>query len=625
MKLVIQVAVEQAIGDLVSDQIFPDEAKDVSVKIERTKDASHGDFSCSVAMQLARPLKKKPFEIATLLIAILKNKALFSAVEVAGPGFINFRLFSTRHNDLIKTILSEQSNFGKVQMLPDGLKVLLEFVSANPTGPLHVGHGRGAAYGATLANLLRATGKQVDCEYYVNDTGRQMDIMALSVYLRYLQALEISSVIYPKNIYQANYCREIAQTIINKVGEKYICSSRFFEDIPIANYPAYLNKTEQLSKELSTCEVRLNADDKKLIERIKAEQEELKQRGEKFIDTLIAKAKSELGKEGYSVFFNAALNSIRDDIKADLSEFGVDYQYWYSEKSLFATGKINYAIEALREKGHLYEKDGALWFRTTDFGDEKDRVVQRDNGAYTYFASDIAYHHDKFLRGYDKLVNIMGSDHHGYMARVKAAMLALGHQPDKLRFELVQFAVLYRDGEKMQMSTRSGKYVTLRDLRGMIGNSAVRFFYVMRKPQQHMDFDLDLALSTNKDNPLYYIQYAHARICQLFNKASEQGFDRQAGQAQIDQLSSDYELALLRVLEKYPEVIQSAADDYAPHQLIHYLKDLAATLHGYYDAGNIKFLDADDLQMARFSLLSATQQVLENGLHLSGVEAPKRM
>lgn len=625
MKSAIQTHVEQVINTLVDSQQFPQEAKHANVHVERTKDPAHGDFACNIAMQLARAVKQNPRHIATILVAELEKNPLFSGVEIAGPGFINFRLSQNRYNDLVANILDESFSFGSIAAPADAPKLLLEFVSANPTGPLHVGHGRGAAYGATLANLLRAAGQHVDCEYYVNDAGRQMDILALSVYLRYLQTAGFTGVVYPKNVYQAQYCRDIAESIQQDSGDAYVPASDFFDDLPITDYAAYLVEDSQLAEELKQCETRLTAEDKARIEVIKTTQATLKQQGEQFIDALIARAKSHLGDTGYAVFFDAALTSIREDIKADLGEFGVEYQNWYSEKSLFTSGKIAAAIEVLRDKGHLYEKNGALWFRTTDFGDEKDRVVQRDNGAYTYFASDIAYHHDKLQRGYDQLVDIFGADHHGYMARVKAALLAFGHDPEKLRFELVQFAVLYKGGEKMQMSTRSGKYVTLRDLRDMIGNSAVRFFYVMRKPQQHMDFDLDLAVATNKDNPLYYIQYAHARICQLFNKAAEQGVESAADASRIDKLQSDHELALLRVLEKYAEVVQSAAKDYAPHQLIHYLKDLATVLHGYYDAGNVKFLEADELQSARFALLLATKQILANGLQLTGVDAPERM
>lgn len=623
MKHAIQTSVSDAVSQLISLQTFDEAAAAVDIHVERTKDPSHGDFACNIAMQLARVLKKNPREIATQLVDELAKSKLFDRVEIAGPGFINFHLSNNRYGDLVAAVLNEKTAFGTVQITADATKMLLEFVSANPTGPLHVGHGRGAAYGATLANLLRAAGHNVDCEYYVNDAGRQMDILAISVFLRYLQHVG-ATFSYPKNAYQAEYCRRIAEKIYAEKAEKYAVADDFFKDMNIADYDDYLQENIRLADELTACEARLNDADKKRIELIKVEQAEQKQQGEQYIDTLIARAKSHLGDD-YAIFFDAALDSIRDDIEDDLREFGVEYQYWYSEKSLFSTGKIAAAIEVLREKGHLYEENGALWFKTTEFGDEKDRVVQRDNGAYTYFASDIAYHHDKLMRGYDQLVDIFGADHHGYMARVKAALQAFGHDADRLRFELVQFAVLYKGGEKMQMSTRSGKYVTLRDLRGMIGNSAARFFYVMRKPQQHMDFDLDLAVQTNKDNPLYYIQYAHARIASLLRKADAEGVTVDFDTVAVANLAGEHEQTLLRQIEKYADVVQTAARDYAPHQVIHYLKDLANALHSYYDAGNVKFLDDDELQSARFALLAATKQVLANGLQLSGVEAPETM
>lgn len=624
MKNTIQTCVNDAINTLISQTLFDSKVAEVAVHIERTKAATHGDFSCNIAMQLARVLKKNPREIALQLTEVLAQDSLFEKVEIAGPGFINFYLSSNRYNDLIVKILSQKSTFGTASPRTDAPSVLLEFVSANPTGPLHVGHGRGAAYGATLANILRASGQNVDCEYYVNDAGRQMDILAISVYLRYLEKLG-TAFAYPQNAYQADYCREIAEKIYQQYGDEYAASADFFSDLGIEDYAKFILDDKQLREELNDCEARLSDADKVRIEQIKVEQAERKQYGEHYIDALIAKAKNQLGEVGYACFFDAALETIRDDIEDDLRAFGVEYQNWYSEKTLFSSGKIQAALAVLENKGYLYEKEGALWFRTTDFGDEKDRVVQRDNGAYTYFASDIAYHHDKLERGYQQLVDIFGADHHGYMARVKAALQAFGHDAERLRFELVQFAVLYKGGEKMQMSTRSGKYVTLRDLRAMIGNSAARFFYVMRKPQQHMDFDLDLAVQTNKDNPLYYIQYAHARIASLLSKAETEGVNTQLDVENVQALDGEHEQALLRILEKYTEVIQTAARDFAPHQLIHYLKELANALHSYYDASNIKFLAEDELQAARFALLSATKQVLANGLQLSGVDAPDTM
>ncbi|MGY0399294.1 MAG: arginine--tRNA ligase [Ostreibacterium sp.] len=624
MKSAIQTRVSDAINDLVKNHQFAPTAAAIVIHIERTKAPEHGDFACNIAMQLARVLKKSPREIATQLVEVLNQDHLFEAVEVAGPGFINFYLSQHRYSDLISCILSENTRFGTVLPTADAPQILLEFVSANPTGPLHVGHGRAAAYGATLANILRAVGQRVDCEYYVNDAGRQMDILASSVYLRYLQIAKVAFS-YPKNAYQADYCRDMAEQIRQKDGDKYLAPPTFFDNLCISNYSAYLAENEKLSYQLSKYKANLTPENKKYREKIKIQQDTLNLQGEQYIDQIISRVKSYLGELGYSVFFDIALETICADIAEDLGEFGVSFDNWYSEKSLFTTGKIEAAITVLREKGYLYEKKGALWFKTTDLGDEKDRVIQRDNGAYTYFASDIAYHHDKLERGYDYLVDIFGADHHGYMARVKAALTAFGHDEERLRFELVQFAVLYKDGKKLPMSTRSGEYITLRDLRGMIGNSAARFFYIMRKPQQHIDFDLDLALSNNKDNPLYYIQYAHARIHSLLSKAKEMDLSMTAGEQMIEKLTQTHEQALLRQLEQYADVLQTSARDFAPHLLIHYLKDLATALHSYYDAGQVKFLELDELQTSRFALLRATKQVLANGLHLSGVNAPESM
>lgn len=623
MKQAIQAQIQQAISHLVVTQQFDAAATQTTVHVERTKDPSHGDFACNIAMQLARVLKKNPRDIATQLVAVLADNALFQSLDVAGPGFINITLSQSRYVDLVEAILTQKDAFGTVTAAADAPKILLEFVSANPTGPLHVGHGRGAAYGATLANILRAAGLLVDCEYYVNDAGRQMDILAISVYCRYLSLCD-RDIIFPNNAYQADYVRHIAAEIFATDGNRYIAATDFFSDLCIDDYATYNEQNVALTSELAACEARLNVADKVRIEAIKEQQVKQKALGEQFIDELIARAKTHLGDD-YLLFFNTALENIRSDIEEDLREFGVVFENWYSERSLFSTEKIQAALAVLEEKNHLYEQNGAIWFRTTTFGDEKDRVVQRDNGAYTYFASDIAYHHDKLARGYAQLVDIFGADHHGYMARVKAALAAFGHDTERLRFELVQFAVLYKNGEKLQMSTRSGKYVTLRDLRSMIGNSAARFFYVMRKPQQHMDFDLDLAIQNNKDNPLYYIQYAHARICRLLNKAADEKISVMNDSGLLAQLQSEHELALLRQLEKYADVIQSAARDFAPHHMTHYLKELATALHSYYDAGNVKFLDDDHLQQARFALLAATRQILKNGLQLSGVDAPEVM
>jgi arginyl-tRNA synthetase len=347
---------------------------------------------------------------------------------------------------------------------------------------------------------------------------------------------------------------------------------------------------------------------------------------EEHIDALIARAKQLLGDNRYRFVFELGLNTILDDIRDDLELFGARYDEWYSERSLTESGAVNKAIERLRQAGHLYQKDGALWFRSTDFGDEKDRVVERENGQITYFASDIAYHLDKLERGFERVIDIWGADHHGYVPRVKAALQALGDDPSKLDVLLVQFAILYRGGEKVQMSTRSGEFVTLRELRKEVGTDAARFFYVMRKCEQHLDFDLDLAKSQSSDNPVYYVQYAHARVCSVLQQAAQKGIDVELseGLTNLERLVEPHEQALLVSLSKYPEVVEASALNEEPHQLTHYVRELANDFHTYYNAHKFLIEDAN-LRDARLKLILATRQVLRNGLNLLGVSAPEKM
>ena len=464
----------------------------------------------------------------------------------------------------------------------------MEFVSANPTGPLHVGHGRGAAFGATVANLLEAMGFQVHREYYVNDAGRQMNILATSVWLRYLE-LGGESIPFPANAYRGDYVRDIAAMLHAEHGDAYA--------VPAAQMLAGLPPDEP------------QGGDK-----------------ESYIDALTERCKTLLGDNRYRYVFELGLNSILDDIRDDLKGFGVEYEEWYSERSLADSGAVNRAIERLREAGHIYEKGGALWFRSSGLGDEKDRVVQRENGQTTYFASDIAYHMEKFERGFDWVIDVWGADHHGYVPRVKAALQTMGLDPSKLDVLLVQFAILYRNGVRAQMSTRSGEFVTLRDLRQEVGNDAARFFYVMRKSEQHLDFDLDLAKSQSNDNPLYYIQYAHARVCSVVRQLQEKGlsWDKALGMAQLSLLSEVHEEALLVVLSRYAEVLEAAALNHEPHQLAHYLRELAYGFHAYYNAHTFLVDDAA-LRDARLNLVLAVRQVLNNGLTLLGVSAPEAM
>ena len=548
---------------------------------ERTRQKEHGDFATNVAMTLAKVAKRSPRELAEQIVAALPQASLVTQVDIAGPGFINVFLAQDARYKILPDIFAAGSSYG---LAPPNSKrkIMVEFVSANPTGPLHVGHGRGAAYGDTLARLLTAAGHTVEREYYVNDAGRQMDILATSVWIRYLQQNQID-VGLPENCYKGDYVVDMAIKIKREHGAEYLVAA---EQISSAG--------ENLEEEAA-------------------------------LDAIIALAKSELGANGFSLFFDGALDAILSDIQEDLSGFGVDFDTWFSERSLFDGGKIDAAIEQLKTSGHLFQKGGAWWFRATAFGDEKDRVVVRENGAPTYFASDIAYHKDKIDRGFDECIDIWGSDHHGYIPRVKAAIQALGLDPEKLNVLLVQFAVLYRGGHKLKMSTRSGSFVTLRELREEVGVDAARFFYSQRKSEQHMDFDLDLAKSQSNDNPVYYVQYAHARICSIFRQAQERGAEvTDHRQSDYSLLQSDHEHALLTLLERYPELVQSAADNYEPHQINYYLRDTATAFHSYYNTS--RFLDAEpNVRAAMLGLCAATRQVLANGLAILGVSAPEQM
>jgi arginyl-tRNA synthetase len=549
------------------------------VALERPRQLEHGDFACNLALQMAKPLKRNPRDIAQALVSALPASPVLERTEIAGAGFINLYLKAEAKRGVIREVLARGDAYGSGRY-GQGQKVQVEFVSANPTGPLHVGHGRGAAYGASLANVLAAAGFAVTREYYVNDAGRQMDILALSTWLRYLE-LQGVVVAFPPNAYQGEYVREMAAAVAAAHGKRFVRAA------------------ERISDALPSVE-----DDP-----------------EAHLDALIARAKQLLGDE-YAYIHDYALTEQLEDCRSDLLEFGVAFDHWFSERSLHDTGHVERALERLRQAGHLYEQDGALWFRSTAFGDEKDRVVKRENGQYTYFASDIAYHLNKFERGFNMAIDVWGADHHGYIPRVKGALQALGIDPALLTIALVQFAVLYRGGKRVPMSTRAGEFVTLRELRREVGNDAARFFYVLRKSDQHLDFDLDLAKSQSTDNPVYYVQYAHARICSVLEEWG--GYEPDLADAELGPLESPQELALLRQLLEFPQVIEDAARDLAPHLVAFYLKDLAAGFHSYYNS--VRFLVADArVAGARLALALAIRQVLRNGLRMLGVSAPEKM
>ncbi|MDX9700045.1 MAG: arginine--tRNA ligase [Rhodocyclaceae bacterium] len=565
------------------------ELADTAIHLERPKQAGHGDFATNLAMQLAKPMRRNPRELATLLLAELPASPWVTKAEIAGAGFINFTLSNAVKTGVVGEVLAQGAGFGRGAA--KGVKVQVEFVSANPTGPLHVGHGRGAAYGASLASVLDFAGYEVFREYYVNDAGRQMDILALSTWLRYLALFDIE-VPFPPNAYQGDYVIDMARELRDAHRDRF---ARVTREQLLADTPG-LPETERKDDEAKT-------------------QREL------HLDALIANAKRLLS-EDYPWVHGFALNEQLGDGREDLEGFGVSFDKWFSEKSLFDTGLVERAVAELERRGHIYVQDGAKWFRSTAFGDEKDRVVQRDNGQYTYFASDIAYHLNKFERGFDRLIDVWGADHHGYIARVKGAIQALGLPAERLDVALVQFAVLYRNGQKASMSTRSGEFVTLRSLREDVGNDACRFFYVLRKSDQHLDFDLDLAKSQSNENPVYYIQYAHARVCSVMNQWG--GEREELAGADAGLLTHERELALCARLGAFPEIVQNAAADYAPHQIAFYLKDLAGDFHGWYNAERMLVDDAA-LCLARVALACAVREVLASGLKLLGVSAPESM
>lgn len=587
MKDQLKNLIQQALTALIDQQRLAAEIASFDVQLERTKDRSHGDFASNIAMVLAKPAKMNPREIAQQIVEALPSHDMVEKVEIAGPGFINFTLSASARQQVVANVLQAAGQYGLSQY-GKGKKIQVEFVSANPTGPLHVGHGRGAAYGSVVSSLLKVVGFDVHREYYVNDAGRQMDILATSVWLRYLEKCG-EQFTFPSNGYRGEYVLDIAEALKQQHGESLRhAASSVFDGVP-ADEPQGGDK-------------------------------------EQHIDGLTQQAKHLLGEERYRQVFDLGLNAILDDIRDDLAEFGAQYDQWFSERSLVESGVVDEAIEQLKKADMLYQQEGAWWFKSTEFGDEKDRVVVRDNGQPTYFASDIAYHLNKYQRGFDQIIDIWGADHHGYIPRVKAGMAALGQPVDQLTVLLVQFAVLYRGKEKVGMSTRSGEFVTLRELRDEVGKDAARFFYVLRGADQHMDFDLELAKSQSNDNPVYYVQYAHARICSVFRQLAEKqlDWDQQEGLKNLSLLNEPHEEALLTMLSRYPEVLELSAISHTPHLLAHFLMDMARDFHTYYNAHHF-ITDDMPLSQARLTLIAAVRQVIANGLGLMGVSAPQSM
>lgn len=597
MKNTIQQLIKASLEALTTKGVLSIASQDVdNIIVNHSKDKTHGDYASNIAMVLCGKVQPKqtPKILAQQIIDNLPDSDIIIKAVIAGAGFINFFINSQNAHQVVRDILTKGKDYGHAQV-GNNQSILIEFVSANPTGPLHVGHGRSAAYGSSVAALLRAVGYQVDCEYYVNDAGRQMDILTASVYIRYLAQTQ-KGIIFPDNGYKGDYIKDIARAIELQFPE-------------IIQQP-WSALTDGVGKD--AC----NGGDK-----------------EAYIDGLIGNTKVLL-LEDYHKIFNLSVQTILADIKQDLKDFRVHYDAWFSEQSLMNTNLVQKTLTQLKFKQMVYEKEGALWFKSTDFEDEKDRVVVRDNGQSTYFASDIAYHlekltrelpsNSKHIKTYDKIINIWGADHHGYIPRVRAGISALGLDETKLEVLLVQFANLYRGKIKVPMSTRSGSFVTLKSLCEEVGEDAARFFYILRKSEQHMDFDLELAKSKSNKNPVYYIQYAHARICRVLEQFEGELLSVEGGVVDLSLLVNPQELAVIKLLNQYSDTLLSAAKGREPHQVAYYLKSLATALHSYY--GACEFLGEDEtLTQARLSLISAVKQVIKNGLNLLGVNAPDAM
>ncbi|HDR7792675.1 TPA: arginine--tRNA ligase [Bacillus luti] len=542
----IQAAVLKA--ELATEEQIP------NVVLESPKDKTNGDFSTNMAMQLARVAKKAPRMIAEELVANFdKAKASIEKIEIAGPGFINFYMDNSYLTDLIPTIVNAGEAYGETNT-GKGEKVQVEFVSANPTGDLHLGHARGAAVGDTLCNLLAKAGYDVSREYYINDAGNQIHNLALSVEARYMQALGLEKEM-PEDGYHGADIIGIGKRLAEEFGDRY------------------------------------------------------------------AKADE---KESYEFYREYGLKYELAKLQRDLESFRVKFDVWFSETSLYKNGKIDQALAVLKEREEIFEEDGATWFRSMTYGDDKNRVLIKNDGSYTYLTPDIAYHRDKLERGFDKLINIWGADHHGYIPRMKAAIQALGYDKDTLEVEIIQMVQLYQNGEKMKMSKRTGKAVTLRELMEEVGVDAMRYFFAMRSGDSHLDFDMDLAVSKSNENPVYYAQYAHARVCSILRQGEELGLAT-GGDVNYKLVTSEKEVELLKKLGEFPAVVADAAQKRLPHRITNYAFELAATLHSFYNAEKVLNQDNLELSKARYELMKAVRTTLQNALAIVGVSAPEKM
>ena len=528
-------------------------AEPVEVRLESPKDKANGDYATNIAMQLTRLAKKPPRAIAEAIVENLdKDAANIQTVEIAGPGFINITIKKDYLQDVIKTVLEQKADYGR-STAGSGERIQVEFVSANPTGDLHLGHARGSSVGDSLCNVLDLAGYEVSREYYINDAGNQINNLALSIEARYFESLGQGDSM-PEDGYRGQDIKDIADDLVKEHGDKFVSM---------------------------THEERFEA---------------FRQHG----------LKVELAK-----------------LQQDLADFRVEFDVWYPESSLYKNGKIDDALAKLRANGHVYEEDGATWFRSTTFGDDKDRVLIKNDGTYTYLMPDVAYHEDKLQRGFDKLINVWGADHHGYIPRMKAAIEALGYDRDTLEVSIIQMVQLYKDGEKMKMNKRTGKAVTMRELVELVGLDAVRYFFAMRSGDSHMDFDLDLAVSQSNENPVYYSQYAHARISSILRQAEEQGLTASADHLNL--LTAEKEIDVLKKIGDFPQVIADAAKLRAPHRITTYIHELASHFHSFYNANKVLDASNPELTGARLALITAVKTTLANALKTVGVAAPEKM
>ncbi|MCW9049466.1 MAG: arginine--tRNA ligase [Deltaproteobacteria bacterium] len=545
----IQAALKECYSTGTLDSgVVPDE-----IQLEVPKNPDHGDFSTNLAMALAKAERKAPRQIAEVLSVAMQGNPLCDKVEIAGPGFINFRLQATHWYDVLHQIMQQGEQYGRCQV-GNGKKIQVEFVSANPTGPLHIGHGRGAVVGDAVAAVLQAAGFEVQREYYVNDAGNQVQTLGNSILLR-LRELQGEAIVFPEDGYQAGYIVDLAKQLLA-------------EQVGLAN------ATE--AEAVETC-----------------------------------------------ARFGVA--EVLKWIEADLKAFGIHFDHWYSERSLYDRGMVDQELSKLKEKGLSYEQDNALWLRTTEYGDDKDRVLIKSDGSYTYFASDVAYHMEKFDRGFERVIDVWGADHHGYIPRMKAMLAGLGHAPEDLEVLLIQMVNLLRDGQPFVMGKRSGNFVTLREVINEVGSDACRFFFLMRRCDSQLDFDLELAKQQNSDNPVYYVQYAHARVCSINRNAEESGIPLPRREdVDLSRLELAEELALAKYLARYPETIVGAALNYEPHRVIFYLQELAAQFHSYYNRQRVLVDEAATTQ-ARLYLVNAVRRVLANALKMLGMSTPEQM